>query len=75
MIPKNNGRIPPRADPWRRLAASVAIQAVKDLRTGDIESFTDALYWFVGGQAEIYLTALDIFPDGDLLDLAVNNGY
>ena len=65
------GTIPPKADPWRRLAAALVNQAVKDLQSPDTLQALDALLWFVDDQAEVYLTALDVWPS-NLLDKAVS---
>ena len=59
------------ADPWVRLAAAMAIQAVKDLKSRDLIRALDALAWFIDGEAENILTELDIFP-GDAFQKAVN---
>jgi len=68
MAMTRSGAIPPKADPWQRLAASVAIQAVKDLRDPDPIRALDALGWFLGGGAADYLQALDIATHGDILE-------
>ena len=72
-MPTKNSLMPANPDPGKRLAAAIVIQAVRDLRSKDTIAALDALLWIIEGDAEIYLTALDILPSGDLLQQAVSN--
>jgi len=66
--------IPPKSNPWVRLAAAMVNQAVRDLHGPDQLKALDALGFFVDGDCEEILSALDVLPKGDILEMAVNHG-
>jgi len=61
------GPIPPSASPWRRLAASVTIQAVRDAQSKDIITALDAFSWLTEGDGPHFCSMLDVGQDADIL--------
>ena len=53
---------PAAGDQWKRLVASMWLQAIRDLHDPDQLAALDALCWFVDGDADEYLRVLDIAP-------------
>ena len=68
-----NSAIPPGADVWYRLCASMILQAVKDVQQESGFTCYDALFWVVDGDCSEWLSALGIFPKADLLEKAVSD--